>query len=374
MGGGKAASLVIGPKEGYAAIVDKGEQLCNASLIQIFALSTMAGCFIGFGALLSLTISGNIDGALKCLGPGVGTWLFAALFPVNLLFILLSGCILYTGATFTCPSAWIEGKANIMSVIAVISVAWIGNIVGGFGFALLTEACGLNEGGVARLVIKVLKKKTGENFGVIFLRGIGCNWLVCMAVFLQTLSNDMSGKYVGIFFPISTFVACGFEHYPANAYALPLAWLAGMKDEYKEDGLAGWDKILGLNLIPCSLGNLFAGVIIMSCGFSYFYGTLRTCPPPAIAAKMRGEQQEQSEIPRLAAVEEYMKQILAQQEMMRSQQRPAPGSPEDLAQRRDFPEGQNPAPAPAAPAAAVQPPYFQAAVQNNAGFARTVSC
>merc|ERR1719476_458616 len=171
----------------------------------------------------------------------------------------------------------------------------------------------------------------------------------------------MSGKYVGIFFPISTFVACGFEHYPANAYALPLAWLASLKDEYKEDGLAGWDKILGLNLIPCSLGNLFAGVIIMSCGFSYFYGTLRTCPPPAIAAKMKGQQQEQSEIPRLAAVEEYMKQILAQQEMMRSQQRPAAGSPEDLAQRPDFPGA---APAPAAPAAAAaHPPYFQAALQ-----------
>merc|ERR1712129_671813 len=126
----------------------------------------------------------------------------------------------------------------------------------------------------------------------------------------------------GIFFPISTFVACGFEHYPANAYALPLAWLASLKDEYKEDGLAGWDKILGLNLIPASLGNLFAGVIIMSCGFSYFYGTLRTCPPPAIAAAMKGEKPEESETPRLAAVEEYVKHIIQQQEALRAQQKP----------------------------------------------------
>lgn len=351
---------------GYAAIVDKGEQLCKTSLVQIFAVSVMAGCFIGFGALLSLTISGNIDGAIKGLGGGVQTWLFAALFPVNLLFILLSGCLLFTGATFTTPSAWIEGKAKMMNVVAVISVSWIGNIVGGFGFALLTEACGLNEGGVARLAIKVLKKKTGMGFGKVFLRGIGCNWLVCMAVFLQTLSTDISGKYVGIFFPISTFVACGFEHYPANAYALPLAWLAGLKDEYKEDDLAGWDKILGLNLIPASLGNLFAGVIIMSAGFSYFFGTLRTCPPPALKARMKGEKVEEPEQPRLAAVEEYMAQIKETQEKLLATQR-------QLQQQSAPPTG---AAEPAPPVHTQQEPIslFQAATQNNGGFARTVSC
>jgi len=359
MGGGKAGSLVLGPAAGYAAVVDKGESLCNATLIQIFALSTMAGCYIGFGALLSLTICGSIDGAVKGLGSGVFTWLFAALFPVNLLFILLSGCILFTGATFTCPSAWIEGKASMLSVIGVISVSWIGNIVGGFGFALLTEACGLNEGGVARVALSLLKKKTGQDFGVIFLRGIGCNWLVCMAVFLQTLANDLGGQYVGIFFPISTFVACGFEHYPANAYALPLAWLASLKDAYKEPDQSGWDKILGLNLIPCSLGNLFAGVIIMSCGFSYFYGTLRTCPPPAVAAAMKGEKPEVSETPRLAAVEEYVKQIKQQQDMILAQQMQQASPPASSA------------PAPAAPA---QQPWHEAIMQNNGGFARTVSC
>merc|ERR1712008_109683 len=125
---------------------------------------------------------------------------------------------------------------------------------------------------------KLLKKKTGMGFGVVFLRGIGCNWLVCMAVFLQTLSNDMSGKYVGIFFPISTFVACGFEHYPANAYALPLALLALQKDAYANPDGPGFGTMLWENLIPCSLGNLFAGVIIMSAGFSFFFGKLKNYP------------------------------------------------------------------------------------------------
>jgi len=345
-------SVVIGPKEGYAAIVDKGEQLCQTSLAKIFWLSTMAGCFIGFGALLSLSISGNIEPMILSIGEGVSKYIYAMLFPVNLLFILLSGSILYTGATFTCPSAWIEGRVKLWQACAVIGVAWIGNIVGGFGFAVLTDLCGLNSGGVAKLAIKVLESKTSKGFGVIFLRGIGCNWLVCMAVFLQTLAQDMSGKYVGIIFPISTFVACGFEHYPANAYALPLAWLATLKDEYKEPGQSGWGEILGLNLIPCSLGNLIAGVIIMSCGFSYFFGSLNTCPPPGLKAK-KEEEGDAPNDPKVAAVEEWRKGMAAQAAV--------PAVPA-------VPQAQP------APSTAERPTWIDAIPANNAGFARTVSC
>jgi len=277
-GGGKAMSLVVGPGPCYQAIVDKGESLCGESLVKIFALSVFAGCFIGFGALLSLTIGGNILPAVASHGQGLQTWVYAALFPVNLLFILLSGSILYTGATFTTPAAVIEGKAKWYRSVFVIVVAWLGNLVGGWGFAIFTDLCGLNTKNVAEYAIKISISKVTKGWGVIFLRGIGCNWLVCMAVFLQTMAQDMTGKYVGIFFPISTFVACGFEHYPANAYALPLAWLALQKDDYKTpDGPSFW-TMLWENLIPCTLGNLVAGVVIMSMGFSFFFGYLKSYP------------------------------------------------------------------------------------------------
>jgi len=168
-----------------------------------------------------------------------------------------------------------------------------------------------------------------------------------MAVFLQTLAQDMSGKYVGIIFPISTFVACGFEHYPANAYALPLAWLATLKDEFKEPDQAGWDKILGLNLIPCSLGNLFAGVIIMSCGFAYFFGSLNTCPPPGLAAK---KEDGAPSDPKMPAVEQWR---------------------ENMAKAAAAPAAPPPQPA---PTTAERPSWIEAIPANNAGFARTVSC
>jgi len=340
-------SIVIGPKEGYASIVDKGEQLCKTPLTKVFMLAVYAGGYIGFGALLSLTISGNIEPMVKSIGSGVQTYIYAMLFPVNLLFILLTGALLYTGATFTTPSAVLEGRGKVAQSVAVIITCWIGNIVGSFAFAILTDLCGLAEGGVAKLALKVLEGKTSKSFGVVFLRGIGCNWLVCMAVYLQTMAQDMTGKYVGIIFPISTFVACGFEHYPANAYALPLAWLVSLKDEYHEDGQAGWDKIMWNNLIPCTLGNLVAGVIIMSCGFSYFYGGLKTCPPPGMKPKEEGAD------PKLAAVAEFRQGMQA------------------TTQAHAAPPAQPP---PAAPAPQQAPAWVDSIMQNNAGFARTVSC
>mmetsp|Transcript_16677 Transcript_16677/g.32639 ORF Transcript_16677/g.32639 Transcript_16677/m.32639 type:complete len:377 (+) Transcript_16677:75-1205(+) len=311
MGGGSTAtSTVLGPAEGYAAIVDKGEQLVKADPVQILMLSFYAGCFIGFGALLSLTISGNIEGTVMIHGTGVSGYIYAVLFPVNLLFILLSGCILYTGATFTTPAAWIEGRAKIVNVILVISIAWVGNIIGGIFFALLTDLCGLNEGGVARLAVSVLRSKTSKSFFVILLRGIGCNWLVSMAVYLCSMAQDMTGKYVAIVFPISTFVACGFEHYPANAYALPLGYLASLKDEYTIPGveLPGLVEIFGLNLIPCSIGNLISGVIVMACGFSYFFGVLRHSA--CVHFVQGGERiKDGADIPQLAALDNFRKQV-----------------------------------------------------------------
>jgi formate/nitrite transporter len=366
MGGGTTAtSIVLGPGEGYAAIVDKGEQLCKAEKIQIFMLSVYAGGYIGFGALLSLTISGNIDGTVMIHGNGVSGYIYAVLFPVNLLFILLSGCILYTGATFTTPAAWIEGRANIVDVASVIIIAWIGNIVGSVIFALLTEACGLNEGGVARLAVSVLQSKTSKGFGEILLRGIGCNWLVCMAVYLCSMAQDMTGKYVGIVFPISTFVACGFEHYPANAYALPLGYIASLKDDYKVEGSAGIGEAFGLNLIPCSIGNLIAGVFIMACGFSYFFGSLRDGVLVHFKKRQQPQTQEEKEYPSLTAVENFRTQGEALPPV--AEQAPQDGGttaepPTEM--RRQVSPGP----------IADRPNWVQAIAHNEHGFARTVSC
>merc|ERR1712224_896656 len=99
------------------------------------------------------------------------------------------------------------------------------------------------------------------DFGVTFVKGIGCNWMVCMAVFLSGQAQDMAGKMVGIWFPISCFVAIGFEHIPANMYMIPLGLLAGAD-------VTIWE-VFWKNFVPTTLGNIFAGSIIVACGYSF---------------------------------------------------------------------------------------------------------
>merc|ERR1711904_733932 len=106
---------------------------------------------------------------------------------------------------------------------------------------------------------------------VTFVKGIGCNWMVCMAVFLSGQAQDMAGKMVGIWFPISCFVAIGFEHIPANMYMIPLGLLAGAD-------VTIWE-VVWKNFIPTTLGNIFAGSLIVACGYSYSFGALGKMGP-----------------------------------------------------------------------------------------------
>merc|ERR1711870_143193 len=131
--------------------------------------------------------------------------------------------------------------------------------------------CDLNVGLTAKLAVKVAEKKIAKDFFVTFFKGIGCNWLVCMAVFLQGQAQDMTGKMVGIWFPISCFVAIGFEHIPANMYMIPLGMLAGA-DVTVVDCLV-W------NFLPTTLGNTIAGSFIVAGGYSYAFGRLGSNNP-----------------------------------------------------------------------------------------------
>merc|ERR1712060_604454 len=128
----------------------------------------------------------------------------------------------------------------------------------------LLEYCDMNEGLTAQLAMKAAAKKGSKDFLKTFIKGIGCNWLVCMAVFLCGQAQDMTGKFLGIWFPISCFVAIGFEHIPANMFMIPLGLLAGAD-------VSVVDMIVK-NFIPVTLGNAFAGAFIVAGGYSYAFG------------------------------------------------------------------------------------------------------
>merc|ERR1712019_16341 len=132
--------------------------------------------------------------------------------------------------------------------------------------ALVAWYTGLLTGGTAQMTVAYALKKCHQTFGQAVIKAIMCNWLVCMAVYLSLQANDLTGKMVGIWFPISMFVAIGFEHSVANMFLLPAGLLAGAP-------LSLWEVIVK-NMIPVTIGNAIAGAIIIGAGFSYSQGKL----------------------------------------------------------------------------------------------------
>jgi len=184
--------------------------------------------------------------------------------------ILLSGGILFTGTSAACPAAVFEGKISVLDAARCLAISWVGNVIGSGLFAYFTLGCKLLEPGstTAYSMVKITTKKCSKSFFVTFLKGIGCNWMVCMAVFLCGMAQDMCGKYLGIWFPISCFVMCGFEHIPANFYIT----ICGLIVESDSD-VTFWD-VLVKNWIPVTLGNFFAGAICVALGYSCIFGNV----------------------------------------------------------------------------------------------------
>lgn len=266
-------SVCLPPKDAYFKVVQKGEDAAKASWIKIFHQSYVGGCYIGFGGLLSMVIAGQLPSA----DPGVVKFVFAALFPVNLLLILLTGGSLFTGNTCAMPAAVYEGKANWLDAVRCLAISWVGNFLACIIFAFLVEYAELcptdyeSGTGCGYMAIKVVQGKVSASFGQTVVKGIMCNWMVCMAVFLSSQAQDMAGKMVGIWFPISAFVMMGMEHSVANMFMLPLGLISG---SYVEGFDITIGDILLHNMLPVCIGNFIAGAICVAASYSFAFGAL----------------------------------------------------------------------------------------------------
>jgi formate/nitrite transporter len=107
----------------------------------------------------------------------------------------------------------------------------------------------------------IASSKVNMTFSAAFWRGVGCNWMVCLAVWLAVSANDVAGKVWGIWFPIMAFVAIGFEHCVANMFFVPLGMLYGAD--------VSWIQFVVSNLIPVTLGNVLGGGVFV--GFVYWW-------------------------------------------------------------------------------------------------------
>lgn len=225
-----------------------GVRKAKMPLLQLWMLGLLAGAFIAFGAMFfTLVITGNQ------LGFGLGRTLGGLAFSLGLILVIVGGAELFTGNNLI-VMAWADSRVSSAALLRNWSVVYAANFAGALGSVVLVWYSGtLDSGGgaVGHTAAAITAAKLELGFGEAFVRGVLCNTLVCLAVWLCFSARNVSGKVLCIVFPITAFVALGFEHSVANMYLIPIGMLAAHGD-IDVFALAG-------NLLPVTLGNIVGG-------------------------------------------------------------------------------------------------------------------
>jgi formate transporter len=199
------------------------------------------------------------------LGFGPGRMLGDLAFSLGLILVVVGGAELFTGNNLI-VMAWAERRITTARLARNWALVYLANLGGALGTALMVHWSGvmtLGDGAVAMTAARIAEAKVALPFGEAFFRGILCNTLVCLAVWLCFAAHDVASKVLAIVFPISAFVALGFEHSVANMYLIPIGWLEG----------AGGVTLGGLfaNLMPVTLGNVIGGGVFVAAVYWLVY-------------------------------------------------------------------------------------------------------
>lgn len=255
-------------------VSDSGIAKAEGKTLRLLIWALLAGAYIAFGAQASQMVSFNLLADPDSLG--VGRLVSAAVFPVGLMMVVLCGAELFTGNCLMIIGV-LDRKIRISGMLRNWVLVYLGNFLGALLVVALMKSTGLWETGSGLLgasVIKTAQAKVQLSFGQAFVRGILCNWLVCLAVWMSTGARETVSKIFAIWFCIGLFVISGFEHSIANMYFIP-AGIAAAADSGLAQ-LAGCDvsvltvgNFLVKNLLPVTLGNILGGGLFI--GMVYWF-------------------------------------------------------------------------------------------------------
>ena len=246
-----------------------GESKARMALLPLAMLSVLAGAFIGLGAMLFVMVRSDAS-----LGFATSAFFGGLVFSLGLLMVVVAGAELFTGNNLL-VLAWADGHIRSTQLLRNWVVVCLGNFVGAAGLALLVYWSGhtqLNGGAVGQKVVQIALAKQALPIWTAFVRGVLCNILVCMAVWMAMGGRSVVDKLVAVVFPITAFVAAGFEHSIANMYLMPLAMLLQASGASADAQAVTWAGMLG-NLLPVILGNLSGGAGMV--GLVYYVIYLR---------------------------------------------------------------------------------------------------
>lgn len=237
-------------------------QKIGFSIRKTVTLGILAGIYIAMGGLLSLLV-GNGFPEMAEHNPGLQKLLSGCMFPLGLILVVVAGAELFTGNNAVLIPGVLNKKYKWSAVLRNWTIVYLSNFVGAIFFVyVMVHLTGVVATEPWQSAIKnIAIAKTSMPWFTVFLKGIGANWLVCLAVWLGMSSSSTAGKFIGLWFPVMCFVAIGYEHSIANMFFIPLGMLQGAD-------VSVYDFIIK-NLIPASLGNIIGGALFVG-GFYWF--------------------------------------------------------------------------------------------------------
>ncbi len=262
-----------------------GVRKAEAAAPMLIALSVLAGAFIAMGAIFCTTVlAGGIsikdlagDAAFTTAFPyGVNRLLAGLVFCLGLILVVVGGAELFTGNNLI-VMAWASRKVSTAALLRNWALVYIGNFLGSVGTAaliLLSKQYMNGNGAVGLTALSIAKAKVSLGFVEALALGILCNALVCLAVWMTYSARSTLDKIAAIIFPITGFVAAGFEHSVANMYFVPVAlfikdfangsfWELIGKTPADFASIT-WGSFIVNNLIPVTIGNIIGGAVLVA--------------------------------------------------------------------------------------------------------------
>ena len=256
-----------------------GAQKARLDILSLFVLAVLAGAFIGLGAMFATTALAGAEGIIPF---GASRVLAGFVFSLGLILVVVGGAELFTGNTLM-VMAWAARKVSLPDMLRAWAIVYAGNFVGAFGTAVLVFLSGQFLGGggsVAAVAVALADAKVDLSFDSALFLGVLCNVLVCLAVWLSIGARTTSDKILAVLFPVSAFVAAGFEHSVANMYLIPLGLFiktwglatlpAGLSATMPDLGSLTWANFVW-SLVPVTLGNLIGGGGLVGAVYWFVY-------------------------------------------------------------------------------------------------------
>jgi len=276
---GKVASTDAHPPFAVSERVEAvGVTKAKLNTLSTILLGILAGVFIGLGAMLCTVVTTDTG-----FGFGLTKLLGGLVFCLGLILVVVAGAELFTGNCLIVMS-WMSGRIPLTHLFRNWGLVYFANLVGSLslvGLMFYTNQWALNDYGVGANALLIANAKVNLTFGSALARGILCNALVCLAIWLCFSARTVTDKILAILFPITAFVAAGFEHSIANMYFIPMGiLLTGQSAVLSAAGVAtdsvanlSWVGFAG-NLVPVTIGNVIGGGILI--GAVYWLAYLRS--------------------------------------------------------------------------------------------------